>query len=72
MSNLDLLSEYADLKSFADEVKRDERTVRRWMNQPDGLPYTRMGNMVLIHIPTAKDWIFGRMRNPNPRRSAAA
>jgi hypothetical protein len=43
--------------------------VRRWMNQPDGLPYTRIGNRILIHIPTARDWIFKRMRKPAARRT---
>jgi hypothetical protein len=38
------------------------------MNQPDGLPYTRIGNRILVHVPTARDWIFGRMRHPAPRR----
>ncbi len=72
MSNTDLLSEYLDLEPFAAEVNRDPRTVRRWMNQPDGLPYTKIGNRILVHLPTAKAWIFGRMRKPNPRRVSGA
>jgi hypothetical protein len=66
-----LLSDYLDLELFAEEVDRDPRTVRRWMNEPDGLPYTRLGNRILIHIPTAREWLFKRMRRPNPRRQAA-
>jgi hypothetical protein len=38
------------------------------MLQPDGLPFTRIGNRILIHLPTAKAWIYGRMRRPNPPR----
>jgi hypothetical protein len=60
----DVLSDYADLAPFAAAVGRHPRTVRRWMNEPSGLPYTRIGNRVLVHIPTAKAWIFGRMRSP--------
>jgi hypothetical protein len=60
-----LLSDYADLESFAAAVGRSPRTVRRWLDQPSGLPYTRIGNRILIHIPSAKAWIFGRMRNPS-------
>jgi hypothetical protein len=67
MSNL--LDDFADLEPFAREVNRNHRTVRRWMNQPDGLPYTRIGNRILIHIPTARDWIFKRMRKPAARRT---
>jgi hypothetical protein len=65
-----LLSDYTDLEPFAAAVGRSTRTVRRWLDQPNGLPYTRIGNRILIHIPTAKAWVFGRMRNPNPPRSA--
>jgi hypothetical protein len=64
-----LLEDYLDLEPFAAEVDRDPRTVRRWMDKPDGLPHTRIGNRILIHVPTARDWIFGRMRHPAPRRT---
>jgi hypothetical protein len=40
------------------------------MNQPDGLPYSRIGNRILVHVPTARQWIFSRMRKPNPRGRA--
>ena len=70
--NIDLLENYLDLEPFAEQVNRDPRTVRRWMNEPDGLPYTRIGNRILVHIPTAKAWIFGRMRNPNARQTSTA
>jgi hypothetical protein len=63
-----LLEDYLDLEPFAEQVDRDPRTVRRWMDQPDGLPYTRIGNRILVHVPTAREWIFGRMRRPAPRR----
>ena len=70
MSNL--LDDYLDLEPFAKQVSRDPRTVRRWMNAPDGLPYTRIGNRILVHLPTAREWIFGRMRKPNVRRASEA
>jgi hypothetical protein len=65
-----LLTDYVDIEPFAVEVKRHPRTVRRWMDEPNGLPYTRLGSRVLIHIPTARDWIFGRMRGRNPRKGS--
>lgn len=70
MSETSLLTDYVDLEPFAAEVDRDPRTVRRWINQPNGLPYTRIGNRILIHVPTAREWIFGRMRRPNPKRGS--
>ena len=69
MSDTNLLSDYLDLERFAREVDREPRTVRRWLDEPDGLPFARIGNRILIHIPTAKAWILGRMRKPNARRT---
>ena len=66
-----LLDDFLDLEPFAKQVDRDPRTVRRWMDKPDGLPYTRIGNRILVHVPTAREWIFGRMRHPAPRRQRA-
>jgi hypothetical protein len=69
LTKTDLLADYVDIEPFAVEVKRHPRTVRRWMDEPNGLPFTRIGNRILIHIPTAREWIFGRMRRPAPRRT---
>jgi hypothetical protein len=67
-----LLDNFLDLEPFAAQVDRDPRTVRRWMTEPDGLPYTRLGNRVLVHVPTARAWLFNRMRRPAPRRKSVA
>jgi hypothetical protein len=67
-----VLDDFLDLAPFAAQVDRHVRTVRRWLDQPDGLPYTRLGNRILIHVPTAREWMLGsQMRRPNPRRTAA-
>jgi hypothetical protein len=66
-----LLEDYMDLEPFAAEMGRDPRSVRRWMEKPDGLPYTRIGSRILVHLPTARAWIFAQMRHPAPRRKAA-
>lgn len=63
-----ILDDYAELAEFSRQVKRVERTVLRWMDEPDGLPYTMMGRTRLVHIPTARAWLQARMRNPNPTR----
>jgi hypothetical protein len=71
-----LLEDFLDLEPFAAEVSRNPRTVRRWLDQADGLPYTRIGNRILIHVPTARDWLMRRMRNqeraPARRRARKA
>jgi hypothetical protein len=67
MSHPDLFSDYLDVEPFAAAVSRTPRTVYRWMGEPAGLPSVKIGSRVLIHIPTAKAWILGRMRKPNAR-----
>ena len=63
-----LLFDYIDIEPFADEVERHVRTVRRWMNQPDGLPFVKLGNRILIKRESAKKWIAAQERQPNPRK----
>jgi hypothetical protein len=70
MSNL--LQDFLDLDPFAKEIGRHPRTVRRWFDEPDGLPHTRIGNRILIHVPTARDWLFSRMRGVRARRTEKA
>jgi hypothetical protein len=67
-----ILAGYSDVKPFADEVERCERTVRRWMDEPGGLPYVQLGNRRLIHIETAREWIFRKLQTRNPKRSKPA
>jgi hypothetical protein len=62
-----VLADYLDLGPFAAEVSRSPRTIRRWLDQPDGLPYSRIGNRILIHVPSARQWIFDRMRHSRRR-----
>jgi hypothetical protein len=71
MSKTAVLDDYVEVEPFAKEVKRSPRTILRWMDEPNGLPYSRIGNRRLIHVPTARDWIFGRMRNRSLRARKA-
>ena len=68
MSIPKLLEDWAEVEPLAAEVKRHPRTINRWMNGPDGLPYARVGNRRIIHIPTFHAWLMSRMRRPNLRR----
>jgi hypothetical protein len=71
MSTSKVLDDFLDLPEFAAEVKKHPRTVRRWMNEPNGLPYTWLGNQLFIHVPTAREWMLSRMHRPNPRAGSA-
>jgi hypothetical protein len=66
-----LLHEFVDLDLFAEQVNRGPRTVRRWIDAPDGLPYARIGCRLMIHIPTAREWLLNRVRQRNPRRRSS-
>jgi hypothetical protein len=66
----DLLADYLDLEVFAQQVNRHPRSVRRWCDEPNGLPYTRIGSRILIHVPTAREWIFNKMKNHHKRPPA--
>jgi hypothetical protein len=40
------------------------------MDKPDGLPSIKIGSRVLVHLPTARQWLLSQMRHPNPTRGA--
>jgi hypothetical protein len=71
-----ILDGYLDLEPFAKQVGRHPRTVRRWMDSPDGLPYVKLGKRILIRRESAVAWIASQERKPNrrpePRRRRAA
>jgi hypothetical protein len=72
--SINILEDLLEIEPFAAEVKRHPRTVRRWIDQPNGLPFTRLGKRILIHVPTARDWIMSQMRNAGhniPRKARA-
>lgn len=67
-----LLDDWQELDDFArEEVKKHPRTVKRWTQQPGGLPFTYLGKTPFVHLPTARSWLLARLRHPNPRRAAA-
>jgi hypothetical protein len=64
----DLLAGFMPIGQFAKNVRKNIRTVYRWTDEPDGLPYTRLGNQRLIHIESARAWLMTRMRHLNRGR----
>jgi hypothetical protein len=69
-----VLDGFTDLKGFAQQIDRCERTVRRWCQEHGGLPHTKMGNRILISVPLAREWLLKRMKNDptRERRKAGA
>jgi hypothetical protein len=62
-----LLADYIDLGPFAEEVNRSPRTVRRWMDQVNGLPFLKLGNRILIRRESARKWIAAQERKSRNR-----
>ena len=62
---------YLTKTALAKEFRVSERTLDRWRNQPDGIPYTTAGSLVLFNIVSVRRWLAKRERHPNRRRAAA-
>ncbi|MGB8104446.1 MAG: helix-turn-helix domain-containing protein [Pseudolabrys sp.] len=65
------LNGYLTKTALAKEFGVSERTIDRWRNQPNGLPFTTAGATVLFNIASVRKWLDKRERHPNKRRAAA-
>jgi hypothetical protein len=65
----DILADYAEVPQIAAAFKKCERTIIRWMDEADGLPFVKIGSKRFVHVPSARAWLLGRMKNPNPTRT---
>jgi len=63
-----IFGDLVPIGQFAKDVGRHTRSVLRWMNERDGLPFTKLGNQRLIHLPSAHEWLLNKMRRPNADR----
>jgi hypothetical protein len=64
------LDDYQLEAEFAVEIDVCQRTVARYRGEPNGLPFVELGGRIYIHIPSARDWLAGRLKRNNPRRAA--
>lgn len=69
---MSLLQDYLTRDELAQELKVAARTVARWQDLPDGLPYTEMGGRVLYRRQSVLSWLESRERHPNQRRGRKA
>ncbi len=54
---------------LARAVGRAESTIRAWMRD-QGLPYSRVGGCVLIHLPQFEKWLLDHQESPRPSLDA--
>jgi hypothetical protein len=70
-SRADILGDYVEQHEFARIHHITARTVARYRNRADGLPWLQLGGRIYIPLREAGDWLKGQVRHPNKRRSAA-
>jgi hypothetical protein len=58
-------------KEFAQANNASQRTIARYRNQPDGLPYFEWCGRIYIPVEEARRWLESRVHRPNRRRVAA-
>ena len=71
MSTTRLLDEFWNVEELASELGVTTRTIRRYIDEPDGLPHVTIGRRTMFHKPAVRQWIFDRMNRPNPTRRVA-
>ncbi len=75
MSNIDLLSDFVTREELSRILSISPRTIYRYSQMPNGLPYAMIGGRVHYRISSVKKWLESREKQPNPtnvrgRRSA--
>lgn len=65
-----ILSDYVNIEALALELKCSTRTIARRVNEPNGLPFVRLGGRIYFSVLSVKRWIAEKetQRNPKTRR----
>ena len=66
---MSVLEEYMTRDQLATELEVVPRTVIRYQNQPDGLPYVEIGGRIYYRRKSVLEWLESRERRPNKRRA---
>lgn len=68
--NGSLLSGYLTRCELAYELRCSQRTIARYEQQPNGLPYMIVAGRRFYEIKAVRDWLRNRTVHPNPTRRA--
>lgn len=71
MSDHRLLDDFWTIEELAEELGVTTRTIRRYIDEPNGLPHVAIGRRTRFHKPAVREWLMSRMKRPNPSRRAA-
>lgn len=68
------IGDFEDAAAHARRLKKSARTLNRWANAPDGLPFAKCGGSRLFNVRWTLEWLEGRrvQRNPTRRGRGAA
>lgn len=67
---ISILDGYVPEEDFAAAHDVNPRTVARYRNQPNGLPYVKWGGRVFIDVNGAREWLGEKTIRRNQRRRA--
>lgn len=67
---ISILEGYASEEDFAAANDINPRTIARYRNQPDGLPYVKWAGRVYIDVDGAREWLAKRAIRRNQLRRA--
>ncbi len=57
---------------FAAAGKVSPRTIARYRNQPNGLPYMVWAGKIYIPVDAGREWVWNRIRRANPTKRRLA
>lgn len=60
-----ILDGYVDRTILAREFGVCERTILRWQNEPDGLPFIKVGAKTLYRVDAVRQWLASRTKRRN-------
>lgn len=63
-----LLAGYLTRDEVARQLKVNPRTISRYSDQPDGLPFLRVGGRLLYRRDDVREFLDRRLQRPNPGR----
>lgn len=64
---MNLLNDYLTRAELADELRVTQRTILRWQNRPDGIPFIALGGRILYRRDSVMSWLKGLETWPNAR-----
>jgi hypothetical protein len=66
--SINILEGFVLEDDFAVSGCMSTRTVARYRNQPDGLPYMEWAGRIYIPVDAAREWMRNRFRRDNPTK----